>query len=76
MRITITIKGLPKGAKVETTTAGGTKPRVKKYKCVRGMVYNRQGKEYRIYESDRGRHFIFRKAKKGDKYRYYIEKPF
>lgn len=76
MRITITIKGLPKGAKVETTTAGGKKPRVKKYKCVRGMTYRHGGKKYRIYESDRGRHFILRKAKKGDKYRYYIEKPF
>lgn len=76
MRITITIKGLPKGAKVETTTAGGKKPRVKKYKCVRGMTYHLGGKEYRIYETDRGNHFILRKAKRGDKYRFYIDKPF
>lgn len=71
MKITITISGLPKGAKVETQTTE-PKQRVKKYKCVKGMRYHHRGKEYRIYESSRGRSFILRKNKSGNKYRFYI----
>jgi hypothetical protein len=71
MKITIKIVGLPKGAKVQLAERVKAQQR-RKYTRLSGEKHNLNGIEHQLYVSDGGKLFIFRKAKGGVKYKFYV----